>query len=69
MLLADMSSKCDTYTLRKDSGPNVTRHSNPFFSILGNSQLRDVAPQHAFLQDLDLKNSLFDRAAARYAVA
>ncbi|KAG2180766.1 hypothetical protein INT44_003773 [Umbelopsis vinacea] len=33
------------------------------------NQLRDVAPQHAFLQDLDLKNSLFDRAAARYAVA
>ncbi|KAJ2958250.1 hypothetical protein NQZ79_g6116 [Umbelopsis isabellina] len=33
------------------------------------SQLREVAPQHAFLQDLDLKSSLFDRSAARYAVA
>jgi len=33
------------------------------------NQLRDIAPQHAFLQDLDLKSSLFDRAATRYAVA
>jgi coatomer protein complex subunit epsilon len=33
------------------------------------SQLREAAPQHSFLQELDLKTSLFDRAAARYAVA
>ncbi|KAI8329417.1 coatomer epsilon subunit-domain-containing protein [Chlamydoabsidia padenii] len=30
------------------------------------SQLREVAPQHPFLVDLDLKSSLFDRSAARF---
>ncbi|KAF1804207.1 coatomer epsilon subunit-domain-containing protein [Mucor lusitanicus] len=32
------------------------------------SQLREVAPQHPYLQDLDLKSSLFDRSASRYAL-
>ncbi|KAG0162232.1 hypothetical protein DFQ28_001220 [Apophysomyces sp. BC1034] len=32
------------------------------------NQLREVAPQHPFLQDLDLKSSYFDRAAARFAL-
>ncbi|KAL1933880.1 hypothetical protein VTP01DRAFT_7970 [Rhizomucor pusillus] len=32
------------------------------------SQLREVAPQHPFLQDLDLKSSLFDRTASRFAL-
>ncbi|KAG0031614.1 hypothetical protein BGZ81_000892 [Podila clonocystis] len=32
-------------------------------------QLQSVAPNHAYLQDLDLKSSLFDRAAQRFAVA
>ncbi|KAG0331242.1 hypothetical protein BG004_001762 [Podila humilis] len=32
-------------------------------------QLQSVAPNHAYLQDLDLKSSLFDRAALRFAVA
>ncbi|KAI7872565.1 coatomer epsilon subunit-domain-containing protein [Spinellus fusiger] len=32
------------------------------------SQLREVAPLHPFLQELDLKSSLFDRAASRYAL-
>ncbi|KAL0090035.1 coatomer epsilon subunit-domain-containing protein [Phycomyces blakesleeanus] len=32
------------------------------------SQLREVAPLHPFLQDLDLKSSLFDRSAARFAI-
>ncbi|KAF9934030.1 hypothetical protein BGZ65_003936 [Modicella reniformis] len=31
-------------------------------------QLQSVAPNHAYLQDLDLKSSLFDRAAQRYAI-
>ncbi|KAF9967378.1 hypothetical protein BGZ70_009776 [Mortierella alpina] len=32
-------------------------------------QLQSVAPNHSYLQDLDLKSSLFDRAAQRFAVA
>ncbi|CAO3699183.1 unnamed protein product [Rhizopus stolonifer] len=32
------------------------------------SQLREVMPQHPYLQELDLKSSLFDRCASRYAV-
>ncbi|KAF9582280.1 hypothetical protein BGW38_000418 [Lunasporangiospora selenospora] len=32
-------------------------------------QLQSVAPNHAYLQDLDLKSSLFDRAAQRFALA
>ncbi|CEJ01897.1 hypothetical protein RMCBS344292_15918 [Rhizopus microsporus] len=32
------------------------------------SQLREVAPQHPYLQELDLKSSLFDRCASRYAL-
>ncbi|KAI7855008.1 coatomer epsilon subunit-domain-containing protein [Circinella umbellata] len=32
------------------------------------SQLREVAPQHPYLQELDLKSSLFDRAATRFAL-
>ncbi|KAL9547594.1 hypothetical protein PS6_007064 [Mucor atramentarius] len=32
------------------------------------SQLREVAPQHPYLQDLDLKSSLFDRSASRFAL-
>ncbi|KAK3825776.1 MAG: coatomer epsilon subunit-domain-containing protein [Benniella sp.] len=32
-------------------------------------QLQTVAPNHSYLQDLDLKSSLFDRAAQRYAIA
>jgi len=32
------------------------------------SQLREAAPQHSFLQELDLKTSLFDRVAARYTL-
>ncbi|EIE85171.1 hypothetical protein G6F46_009614 [Rhizopus delemar] len=31
------------------------------------SQLREVAPQHPYLQELDLKSSLFDRCASRYS--
>ncbi|CAO3581404.1 unnamed protein product [Absidia cylindrospora] len=30
------------------------------------NQLREVAPQHPFIVDLDLKSSLFDRSAARF---
>ncbi|KAI8074560.1 coatomer epsilon subunit-domain-containing protein [Gongronella butleri] len=30
------------------------------------SQLREAAPEHPFLQDIDLKSSLFDRTAARF---
>ncbi|KAI9308577.1 coatomer epsilon subunit-domain-containing protein [Cunninghamella echinulata] len=30
------------------------------------SQLREVAPHHPFLEDLDLKSSLFDRSASRF---
>ncbi|CAG8591551.1 4111_t:CDS:2 [Paraglomus brasilianum] len=33
------------------------------------SQLKEVAPTHMFLQDLDLKTSLFDRAAQRFEIA
>lgn len=36
----------------------------PFFD----SQLREVAPQHPYLQDLDLKESLFDRSVSRFAL-
>ncbi|KAI8356862.1 coatomer epsilon subunit-domain-containing protein [Mortierella sp. GBAus27b] len=32
-------------------------------------QLQNVAPNHSYLQDLDLKSSLFDRAAQRHAIA
>ncbi|KAI8381410.1 coatomer epsilon subunit-domain-containing protein [Radiomyces spectabilis] len=32
------------------------------------NQLREVAPQHPFIQDMDLKSSLFDRTAARFAL-
>ncbi|CAO3612745.1 unnamed protein product [Mucor hiemalis] len=32
------------------------------------SQLREIAPQHPYLQDLDLKSSLFDRSASRFAL-
>ncbi|KAF7725202.1 hypothetical protein EC973_000368 [Apophysomyces ossiformis] len=32
------------------------------------NQLREVAPNHPFLEDLDLKSSFFDRAAARFAL-
>ncbi|KAF8944396.1 hypothetical protein BGZ47_004295 [Haplosporangium gracile] len=32
-------------------------------------QLQSVAPNHSYLQDLDLKSSLFDRVAQRFAVA
>ncbi|KAF9934176.1 hypothetical protein FBU30_003200 [Linnemannia zychae] len=32
-------------------------------------QLQSVAPNHSYLQDLDLKSSLFDRAAQRFAIA
>ncbi|KAG0298443.1 hypothetical protein BGZ96_012165 [Linnemannia gamsii] len=32
-------------------------------------QLQSVAPNHSYLQDLDLKSSLFDRAAQRFSVA
>jgi len=32
------------------------------------NQLKEVSPNHAFLQDLDLKTSLFDRAAQRFAL-
>lgn len=32
------------------------------------SQLREIMPQHPYLQELDLKSSLFDRCASRYAV-
>lgn len=32
------------------------------------SQLREVAPQHPYIQDLDLKSSLFDRSASRYTL-
>ncbi|KAF9427498.1 hypothetical protein BGZ94_004799 [Podila epigama] len=32
-------------------------------------QLQTVAPNHSYLQELDLKSSLFDRAAQRFAVA
>ncbi|KAI9320812.1 coatomer epsilon subunit-domain-containing protein [Dichotomocladium elegans] len=32
------------------------------------SQLREVAPQHPFVQDLDLKSNLFDRCASRFAL-
>ncbi|CAG8445959.1 21918_t:CDS:2 [Dentiscutata erythropus] len=33
------------------------------------TQLKEVAPNHVFLQDLDLKTSLFDRSAQRFALA
>lgn len=33
------------------------------------NQLKDVAPKHPFLQDLELKESLFDRSAARFALS
>ncbi|CAG8625117.1 13906_t:CDS:2 [Funneliformis caledonium] len=33
------------------------------------NQLKETSPNHAFLQDLDLKTSLFDRAAQRFALA
>ncbi|KAG0308765.1 hypothetical protein BGZ98_006940 [Dissophora globulifera] len=32
-------------------------------------QLQSVAPNHSYLQELDLKSSLFDRAAQRFAIA
>ncbi|KAI8059827.1 coatomer epsilon subunit-domain-containing protein [Thamnidium elegans] len=32
------------------------------------SQLREIEPQHPYLQDLDLKSSLFDRSASRFAL-
>ncbi|KAG0238210.1 hypothetical protein BGW42_006490 [Actinomortierella wolfii] len=32
-------------------------------------QLQAVAPNHIYLQELDLKSSLFDRAAQRFAIA
>ncbi|KAI8081287.1 coatomer epsilon subunit-domain-containing protein [Halteromyces radiatus] len=32
------------------------------------NQLREVAPQHPFLVDLDLKSSLFDRSATRFSL-
>ncbi|KAG0321617.1 hypothetical protein BGZ99_003791 [Dissophora globulifera] len=32
-------------------------------------QLQSVAPNHSYLQELDLKASLFDRAAQRFAIA
>ncbi|RIB06023.1 coatomer epsilon subunit-domain-containing protein, partial [Gigaspora rosea] len=32
-----------------------------------NRQLKEVAPNHVFLQDLDLKTSLFDRSGQRFA--
>ncbi|KAI7902054.1 coatomer epsilon subunit-domain-containing protein [Cokeromyces recurvatus] len=32
------------------------------------SQLREVAPNHPYLKDLDLKSSLFDRNASRFAL-
>ncbi|KAI9469709.1 MAG: coatomer epsilon subunit-domain-containing protein [Benjaminiella poitrasii] len=32
------------------------------------SQLREVAPNHPYLQDFDLKSSLFDRSASRFAL-
>ncbi|GBB86454.1 hypothetical protein RclHR1_12890009 [Rhizophagus clarus] len=32
------------------------------------NQLKEVSPNHAFLQDLDLKSSLFDRVAQRFAL-
>ncbi|KAI8092204.1 coatomer epsilon subunit-domain-containing protein [Gilbertella persicaria] len=31
-------------------------------------QLREAVPEHPYLQDLDLKSSLFDRSASRYAL-
>lgn len=40
-----------------------------FMFFLSFRQLQNVAPNHAYLQDLDLKSSLFDRAAQRFAVA
>ncbi|RHZ87962.1 hypothetical protein Glove_27g11 [Diversispora epigaea] len=33
------------------------------------NQLKDVTPNHAFLQDLDLKTSLFDRASQRFSIS
>ncbi|KAI8367342.1 coatomer epsilon subunit-domain-containing protein [Choanephora cucurbitarum] len=33
------------------------------------SQLKEVAPEHPYIKDLDLKSSLFDRCASRYALA
>ncbi|OBZ85154.1 Coatomer subunit epsilon [Choanephora cucurbitarum] len=32
------------------------------------SQLKEVAPEHPYIKDLDLKSSLFDRCASRYAL-
>lgn len=32
------------------------------------SQLREAAPHHAFLQELDLKSNAFDQAAAKFAL-
>ncbi|CAG8767990.1 15969_t:CDS:2, partial [Gigaspora rosea] len=32
------------------------------------TQLKEVAPNHVFLQDLDLKTSLFDHSAQRFAL-
>lgn len=47
-----------------DMDPNLSLHVFVSFR-----QLQSVAPNHAYLQDLDLKSSLFDRAAQRFAVA
>ncbi|CAG8594740.1 8176_t:CDS:2 [Ambispora gerdemannii] len=33
------------------------------------TQLKEASPNHPFLQDLDLKNSLFDRAAQKFVLA
>ena len=40
-----------------------------YTNFMNNRQLQSVAPNHSYLQDLDLKSSLFDRAAQRFAVA
>lgn len=32
------------------------------------SQLREVAPNHPYIQELDMKSSLFDRSASRFAL-
>ena len=40
-----------------------------FYLWIISSQLKEAAPTHMFLQDLDLKTSLFDRAAQRFEIA
>ncbi|CAH1769063.1 1186_t:CDS:2 [Entrophospora sp. SA101] len=50
---------------------NFTRKHTEATEIINRyaNQLKEVAPNHPFLQELDLKTSLFDRAAQRFALA